>query len=370
MVKLYKNPEVTQNAYNNCNLTNNAGLIMNTAQNAAALLSQIFSSYADGSYSGTYTEIPSSTPTAEVKPQEKENEEIETEETKQELRKKHEQEVLDLLKDARPDFKETSEYFKELTDKYEVYMTNDFYKDLREDKVSMRTRLCNYLDALISHGRQFEYGSAYKAAKADYMAEHNKTENSLTEEDYTAITKLSEKAVSKIGLVDKNNSIKFALDKRDKVENTEYASDKEKAHEAKLALAGYLNKLKGNAEGYIDLYDINSDGKISKDEFTKFEADDAKKLDIDYDATVTEQLFDMIDTNNSNFIETKEMAAYNVGRSRIFDSLKVNTSYDITFGEWAYSQTSEGMQKVGERLNDFYNYNNDVMQAIFGDITE
>ncbi len=79
-----------------------------------------------------------------------------------------------------------------------------------------------------------------------------------------------------------------------------------------------------------EVYDSNNDGKIDFNEFKTVESDNAEEL---YNELATKAVFDTLDINNDNFIDSQEMASLVWSASVINDTNDNKTQGDITVDE-------------------------------------
>ena len=79
-----------------------------------------------------------------------------------------------------------------------------------------------------------------------------------------------------------------------------------------------------------EVYDSNNDGKIDFNEFKTVESDNAEEL---YNELATKAVFDTLDINNDNFIDSQEMASLVWSASVINDTDDNKTQGDITVDE-------------------------------------
>ena len=84
-------------------------------------------------------------------------------------------------------------------------------------------------------------------------------------------------------------------------------------------------------QGYVELFDANTDGKVDVHEFVEYESQVAKGTSDYEDAKeAATTMFAVIDTNNDNQLDAKELAAYNYLTATYNDEEGAATAEEIS----------------------------------------
>lgn len=296
------NKDYTPYHYNNKTNKSKADKYFNDATSNArtvSLVTSIFSSFICCAVGPNTTAGGGASPKKEVKAQPKQE------------KIKPENAVKDLVKDFD---KLPKEFQTNLIKKYENI--KEIYPNITDEKIS--ERLNNYTKALKSHATELEMGEAFAAG-----FENGNIVEVLTSSD--------------LKIVD---------------EDIENAKDPSKDD--------FFTTRINRGAGYVELYDTNGDEAVDFNEFKALEEHDSGQTLTQEEIDATKVVFDRIDKNGNGKIDATEMASHLYAVSRITDEGREGNSAEITFKEWAFSQTEVGSNdnytvRYNGRYDEFYN---------------
>ena len=224
------------------------------------------------------------------------------------------QEIVDIIKQNKPDFSVDNEFMDELVTKYDLYKT--CHPEWADEYLAERLNM--YLKALEGNKTMIKYGEISTQGEEAIQGMMN---NMIDDAAITA------------GIAANNNG---------------NISDE------------YLNSIENRGVGYLDLYDVDSNGVVSFEEFLAKEQKDAGRTLTDGEKIATREYFNIIDKNHSNGIDAKEMASHLYAVSRLYDfdsdgTKKSNTENDILFEEWYGAQSNNvGVRQRMQGLSDSF----------------
>lgn len=237
------------------------------------------------------------------------------------------------------------DYFNELPEdmKEDILNKSETYINiLKLDGEALSNRLKTYVKALNAHKIELEMAEYEGNIFQEALNEVAKNPEFPTSEELEEAKKLvAEKRMnSELKIIDDDIEDKILT-----------GTDEE-----------YFGAMRSRGVGYVDLYDINGDEKVSLKEYKTFtEKEVGAQLDTEQEK-MAENLFNKIDHNSDNYITANEMASHLYAISRMHDTNNgPNTVSDITFAEWHDSGKILEREDVGGRYDAIYNQLYDVL---------